>query len=252
MTMYQHFFFPDRVKYGSPADAGFAFTPIRFASHDGITLSAWWLPAQGGYSNQAASTVLHLHGNAQNMTAHWVYAAPFVAAGFNVMTLDYRGYGDSEGRPDPEGILADARAALDYLQGREDVGSVCVFGQSLGGMLAIAAAALSPAGVHAVVAEAPAHSYSLWAEDQMPQLELSLDDSACASTYIAKLSPIPLMLIHGTADRVVPFSHSEALLALAGEPKRLIRLEGGHHNEAMNDPANVAQVIEFFRAACDN
>lgn len=252
--MYQHFFFPDRIRYGNPGDAGLDWQSLRIASSDGTALSAWLLPAQGCGPTAATATVLHLHGNAQNMTAHWPYIAALPGAGFNVLTLDYRGYGDSEGRPDPEGILADARAALDYLHERQDLaaGRVCVFGQSLGGMLAIAAAALSPAGVRAVLAEAPAHSYSLWAEDQMPQLELVLDDAACASTHIAKLGPIPLKLVHGTADRVVPYSHSVELLRLASPNAELITLEGGHHNEAMNDPDNVQMMVEFFRAACDN
>src|SRR5262245_32195022 len=212
--MYQYFYFPDRIAYDSPARAGLAFEDVRFASADGTQLSGWFIPALGVNANEVKGTVVHMHGNAQNMTAHWAYAEWLPACGFNLFAFDYRGYGQSQGKPDPKGIFEDSIAALDWARSRG--GKVCAFGRSLACMLAIPASCASPHGVFAVVAEAPAHSYSAWADDLMPEKELALDDIYCANEYVARLAPVPLLLLHSPQDRVVPYSHSERLLAAAG------------------------------------
>ncbi|HWU85489.1 MAG TPA: alpha/beta hydrolase [Rhodocyclaceae bacterium] len=246
--MYRHFYFPDRVHYGSPADAGLACEDVRFRSRDGTVLAGWFLPAPA----DAQGTVVHLHGNAQNMSAHWPYAGWLPAQGFNVLTCDYRGYGQSQGSPDPRGIFEDAIAAFDYLRTRPATGALYVFGQSLGGMLAIAAAAASSAGIRAVAAEAPAYSYSAWADDQMPELQLALDDDYCAGPHVAHLAPIPLLLLHSPEDRVVPYAHSQRLHAEAGAPKQLVSIRGGAHNDAMTDAHGTRYrelLLDFFRAA---
>lgn len=255
--MYRHFYFPDRVKYDTPERAGLAFENVRFSSADGTQLSGWFIPAAGISPHAASGTVVHMHGNAQNMSAHWAYTEWLPSRGYNLFVFDYRGYGQSQGAPDPQGIFEDAVAALDAMRKRSDIDTqrLFVFGQSLGGMLAIAAAAASPQGVCAVLAEAPAHSYSAWAEDQMPQLDLALDDTYCASSYVAQLAPIPLLLLHGDADSVVPHSHSAQLLATAQDPKQLVTIAGGSHNDAMtSEHGTIYQdmMVEFFGAACDN
>lgn len=233
--MYRHFYFPDRIRYDSPARAGLGFETVTFLSTDGTRLVGWFIPAVT--SNAARGTVIHMHGNAQNMSAHWAYAEWLPAHGFNLFVFDYRGYGDSLGRPDPEGIFRDAVAALDYVRSRQDIDphALYVFGQSLGGMLAIAATAARPQGVRAVLAEAPVHSYTAWAEDQMPQLELAVEDTYCASTHIHHLGDIPLLLLHSQQDRVVPYAHSEQLLQAASGPARLLTIANGEHNDAMTE-----------------
>ncbi|HTH95186.1 MAG TPA: alpha/beta hydrolase [Rhodocyclaceae bacterium] len=243
--MYQYFYFPDRVKYDTPARLGLHFDDMRFNSRDGTQLAGWFIHATGAIQG----TVIHMHGNAQNMSAHWGYVDWLPTVGFNVFTFDYRGYGNSQGSPDPRGVFEDAIAALDAIRARENTGPLFVFGQSLGGMLAIAAAGASPAELKAVAAEAPVHSYSAWAEDVMPEKELALDDTYCASEYIAALSPVPLLLLHGTADRVVPYEHSERLLKAAGTPKQLVTLPNGEHNDALTERHGDQyrrQLLDFF------
>lgn len=229
--MYRYFYFPDRIKYDTPERLGLHYDDVRFNSRDGTQLAGWFIHAVG----TARGTVIHMHGNAQNMSAHWAYVDWLPAAGFSLFTFDYRGYGNSQGSPDPQGIFEDAIAALDVIRARENTGPTFVFGQSLGGMLAIAAAGASPAGLNAVVAEAPVHSYSAWAEDVMPEKELVLDDTYCASAHVASLAPVPLLLLHGTADRIVPHEHSERLLKAAGAPKQLVTILDGQHNDALTE-----------------
>ena len=234
---YNNFFYPDREEYDSPERVGYAYEHVFFDSADGTRLSGWFIPALGVEKPaDAKGTVIHLHGNAQNMTAHWSFAEFVPRRGYNLFAFDYRNYGDSDPvRPGPQGVFEDSVAALDYLRTRTDIdtGKLFVFGQSLGGMLAIAAVGASPQGVLAVLAEAPFHSYSQTIRDKMPHVTAELDDTYTATAFVAKLAPIPLLLLHGTRDVIVPYSHSVRLLEEAGEPKELVTIEGGDHVDAM-------------------
>lgn len=115
------FYYPDQRDRGSPSDDGLAFEDVHFTTSDGLRLHGWFLPAQPGKIPSPRGTVLHLHGNAANITGHFPFVSWMPAAGFNVLTIDYRGYGRSEGTVSREGTIRDARAALDYLRGRADV-----------------------------------------------------------------------------------------------------------------------------------
>jgi uncharacterized protein len=253
--MYNAFYYPDRVKYDSPERAGLAFEQVYFKSTDSTLLSGWFIPAEGVASpEEAKGTVIHMHGNAQNMTVQWQFAEWMPARGYNLFVFDYRGYGQSHGKPEPKGVFEDAIAALNYARSRSDIdtGRLFVFGQSLGGMLAIAASGASPQGVRAVLAEAPFHSYSALADDRTPGEGQLVDPAYCATTYVARLSPIPLLLIHGTNDKVVPYSHSEMLLAEAIEPKQLVTVEGGEHLDIMTEHYGTTyqdMMIDFFERA---
>ncbi|RJX31325.1 MAG: alpha/beta hydrolase [Oxalobacter sp.] len=253
--MYSSFYFPDRVKYDSPERAGLAFEPLFFNSADGTLLSGWFIPAQEvGNPLEAKGTVLHMHGNAHNMTMQWQYVQWVPEHGYNVFVFDYRGYGQSHGTPEPKGVFEDAVAALDYVRSRADIDTdkLFVFGQSLGGMIAIASVGASPQGVRAVLAEAPFHSYTALADDRTPGEGAIVDETWSASTHVAKLAPIPLLLIHGTSDRVVPYSHSEMLLAEAHEPKQLVTVAGGDHLDIMTDRYGTTyqdMMVDFFARA---
>lgn len=256
--MHSTFYFPDRTKYGSPEDVGLAFESVFFNSADGTLLSGWFLPAVGVASpREAKGTVIHMHGNAQNMTSHWEFVHWVPERGYNTFVFDYRGYGQSRGRPEPRGVFEDAVAALDYARSRSDIdnGRLFVFGQSLGGMIAIASVGASPQGVRAVLAEAPIHSYTQLTDDRMPGEGLIMDESFSATTHVGKLAPIPLLLIHGTHDKIVLHSHSEMLLAEAREPKRLVTVEGGVHLDIMTeryDGKYRDMMIDFFERALQN
>ncbi|MDL2284047.1 alpha/beta hydrolase [Oxalobacter sp. OttesenSCG-928-P03] len=236
--MYSDFYFPDRQNYDSPHRLGLAYQEVAFESADGTMLWGWFIPARNSVTPaDAKGTVIHMHGNAQNLTAHWGFAEWVPDRGFNLFVFDYRGFGKSQGVPEPQGIFEDAVAAINYVRNRKDIdtGRLFIFGQSLGGMLAIASAAASPEGIRAVLAEAPAHSYSMWMNDRLPGAGDILDDTCTAGAYIARLSPIPLLLLHGTRDRVVDYSHSARLLAEASDPVELVTIEHGEHVDAMTD-----------------
>lgn len=242
------FYYPDRVSYGTPARDGLQYEKVVFASADGTRLSGWFVPAPG----RAKATVIHFHGNAQNMSAHWAFVSWLPRQGFNVFVFDYRGYGESEGSPEPKGVFEDSLSALNYLRARKDVDPerLIVFGQSLGGTNAIAAVGSgNRAGVRAVAIEATFYSYSSIAGEKFSGAGLLVGDTYSAANYVATIAPIPLLFIHGTADAVVPYSHSLRLMDKAQAPKRLITIEQGRHTEALTprfgDKYRKA-LIEFF------
>src|SRR5688572_11337453 len=107
------FYYPDSVMYDTPASAGLRYEPVGFRSRDGTRLSGWFIPAAG---EAGKGTVVHFHGNAGNISAHWRLVSWLPPRGYNVFVFDYRGYGASEGRPGPRGVFEDANSALDYVR----------------------------------------------------------------------------------------------------------------------------------------
>jgi Prolyl oligopeptidase family. len=250
------FYHPDRVLYDTPARLGLEYEQVTFASKDGTRLVGWFIPARG-YADpkRAKGTVVHFHGNAQNMSAHWQFVDWLPQRGFNLFVFDYRGYGASQGSPEPKGVFEDSIAALDYVRARPDVDPQCLLalGQSLGGTNAIAAVGSgNRAGVRAIAIESTFFSYSAIASEKLIGAGSLVDDTYSADRFVGALAPMPLLLLHGTADAVIPYSHSERLFAKAGEPKRLVKIEGGAHTEAFTPRFGAVYrelLIDFFDAA---
>lgn len=251
------FYYPDRVHYETPEVLGLRYEPVQFQSADGTRLSGWFLPAAGRQDpKDAKGTVVHLHGNAQNMSSHWRFVARLPKQDFNVFVFDYRGYGGSEGQPEPRGVFEDSSAALTYVRSRADVDGerLLVFGQSLGGTNAIAVVGSgNRTGVKAVAIESTFYSYSSIANDKLTGAGLLVGNTYAASKYVGAIAPIPLLLLHGTADGVIPHAHSQRLLADAREPKRLVEVPGAGHLEPMSAPrfgtTYQQLLVDFFNAA---
>jgi fermentation-respiration switch protein FrsA (DUF1100 family) len=219
-------------------------------------LTGWLIPAAGlADPRTAKGTVIHFHGNAQNMSAHWEFVGWLAQRGFNVFLFDYRGYGASSGNPAQKGLYEDSVAAIRHVRSRPDIdpSRLLVFGQSLGGTQALAAVGGGErAGVRAVAIESTFLSYSTIAGEKAGIAGTMVSDDYSAERYIARIAPIPLLLIHGTDDRVIPLSHGERLFALAREPKTFIRVPGGGHIESMTPRFGDTyrdQLVRFFEEA---
>lgn len=259
------FFQPNRVVYQTPSDKQLPYEAVRFASLDGTSLSGWFIPARGNARGNARGTVVHLHGNAQNMTAHYGYVDWLPAAGYNLFVFDYRGYGISEGRPSRHGLYEDSVAALRTVAARPDVNGqrILVIGQSLGGANAIAALARHEIpGIRAIVIESTFASYRAIVRDKIAMIPLlsllrwPLSFVVVSNGYspdagIARLPPVPVLFIHGTDDTIIPYTHGERLFARAREPKTLWSVEGGNHTEAFSRFRNTyaPRLLEFFDTA---
>jgi fermentation-respiration switch protein FrsA (DUF1100 family) len=251
-TMIENFFFyPDATAYTMPSQFGLRHEDVFFAAPDGSRLHGWWLPA---LRQPARASVLHLHGNAANITNHLPLAAWLPPAGFNLLMFDYRGFGRSEGRPTLAGVVEDAQAALALLRARPEVDAnrLVVFGQSLGGATALRLLARDAQGVRAAVIDAAFASYRGIARDAaagplalllpvvLPSLPPAADDPIGALAHIR----LPLLYVHGSADRVVPVSHTDALAAATPGPHAVLRVDGAQHMEPLQRPPVQHAVLE--------
>jgi fermentation-respiration switch protein FrsA (DUF1100 family) len=252
------FYQPDRRVYQTPADKGLAYEEVTFRSADGTKLSGWFIPAIG----KPHGTVIHFHGNAQNMTAHFSFVDWLPAAGFNLFTFDYRGYGKSEGVPERAAILADGKAALNYLRLRPDIDadSLLVLGQSLGGTNAIAIVGGGDnRGVRAMAIDSTFYSYRSIVRDKIGEIPvlsllkwplslLVIGNNYSSGSVVDNVSPIPVVFIHGTGDNVIPYHHSVWLYEKAKEPKQLWTVNGGVHTQALAYAGSPfrRRLIEFY------
>ncbi len=258
------FYYPDRNVYDSPERYGLKYEDVYFKSKDGTMLHGWFIPA----SASPIGTIIHFHGNAQNLTAHFGFIAWLPKENFNVFTFDYRGYGSSDGRPDRDGIYEDCKAAIEYVRSRGDVDRMrlLVFGQSLGGANALAVVGGSHfEGIRAVAAESSFFSYRGIVSDKLAEIPilslfkrplsfLLVGDEYSPGDVINRISPIPVLLIHGTSDRIVPCRHSLLLFDRAREPKQLWTIEGAAHTEAFTrfGARYQTKLVSFFKDALQN
>ncbi|HYN38941.1 MAG TPA: alpha/beta hydrolase, partial [Rhodospirillales bacterium] len=189
-------------------------------------------------------------GNAQNISTHLGSVAWLPAEGYNIFLIDYRGYGASDGEPDLDGVHRDSEAAIAETFRLEGVDPqrVAVFGQSLGGSLAIEALARSPerpqvrgliiegafAGYRRIAQDVLARTWLTWPV-QVP-LAWTFANRHNPEQAIAALSPMPVLIIHGEADTLIGADHARGLYAAAGEPKALWLVAGAPHIAALRTP----------------
>jgi len=214
----------------TPASAGLAFENLwlNVARTDGSgdeRIHAWWVPARA-----AAPTILYLHGVHWSLGNNVFRIARWHELGFNVLAVDYRGFGASDGDlPSEAKVYADARAAWAEVQRREPrADQRFIYGHSLGAAVALDLAA-STDGAAGVIADSGFTTLAeVIAENYFPAGPL-LTQRFDALSRVPELK-MPALFIHGTADRLVPAAMSRRLYAAAPEPKRLLMIEGATHS----------------------
>ena len=202
---------------------------VTYPTEDGLTLAAWFVPATGEAN---AWTVVVFNGNAGNRAHRTPLAEALAGRGFAVLLVDYRGYGGNPGRPTESGLAADAQAAVAYLRSRSDVDPdrLAYFGESLGAAVALSLARhQAPA---ALVLRSPFTSLPDIGSTHFPFLPTSLLlwDRYPNLETIGGID-VPLLVIAGSADRIVPLEQSRELFAASPGPKRMVVIEGADHND---------------------
>lgn len=221
-------YFPSREIERTPGDVGLEFEDVEFHSPDGVALHGWFVPGGG------ETTLVWFHGNGGNI-GHRVDKMLKLTKrlGDNVFIFDYRGYGRSAGSPDEEGTYLDAEAAIAHVRSRDDVDSekIIYFGASLGCAVATEMAIrYPPRGLICVSAFTSIRAMARSAYPFLPGLQFLVTTKYDTLSKIAQVE-VPVMVMHGDRDKIVPFSMGEELFETANEPKRFYRVEGADHND---------------------
>ncbi len=218
-------YFPDQ--YQMPYETVWIDVP----GTEGDLLHGWWIPAPG-----ATQVVYLLHGNGFNMGANLAQAQVFYRLGYDVFLIDYRGYGQSVGPfPSEAQVYQDAQVGLDYLtQGRGySVAQVIVFGHSMGGAIAIELASHNPDLAALIIQGSFTNLRDMADHDGFYKL-LPIDLILCQcfdSVDKVPALPMPILFIHGEADRRVPAWMSDRLYQVAQTAhKEIYFLPKGDHN----------------------
>lgn len=218
-------FLPSRELAATPADWGLEHEDVWLQTEDGVRIHGWYLPFPG-----ARRVLLFFHGNAGNISHRQDSLEIFHRLGLNVLILDYRGYGRSEGRPSETGLYRDARAAWDHLvEGRGVAPSdIVLFGRSLGG--AVAAELASRVRPGALILESTFSSARDLVREIYPVLSWLIVRRFELDT-VARMGSVscPVLVLHSRDDEIIPFALGRRVYQAAPEPKAFHALRGDHN-----------------------
>jgi fermentation-respiration switch protein FrsA (DUF1100 family) len=231
-------YFPDRART-QPAEVGLADVEERvLKTPDGEQVIVWHGKARPGQP-----TLLYFHGNGGSLRVRAERIRRFMAEGWGVYMMTYRGYGGSTGSPSETNNVADAHLAYGALV-REGVApkSIIAYGESLGTNIAARIAAEREVG--GLILDAPYTSIVDVAAGAYPFLPVRyfLDDRYETTRYIASVK-VPLLILHGERDPVIPVAMGKELYRLANEPKRLALFPNGGHSDLYIDGSDALDVV---------
>ncbi|MGH6799191.1 MAG: alpha/beta hydrolase [Roseiarcus sp.] len=208
----------------APSAVGLGAETLRLATQDGETLMAWRIPPRPG-----RPLILYFHGNAGGLELRADRFRAMADAGMGLLAIEYRGYAGSTGAPSERGLLLDGEAAyLAAIESGVTPGRIVAMGESLGTGVAVAVASRHKVG--ALVLDSPFSSIAdvAAATYWFVPVRALLSDPFRSDLRIASVEA-PKLMVHGTADRVVPIRFGEKLFALANPPKEFWRVDGAGH-----------------------
>jgi uncharacterized protein len=210
----------------TPDDLSLLFEDVTFVTQDEIRLTGWYV-----FGRKPQHALLYCHGNAGNRR-DWINAAPdLVAMGCGVLVFDYRGYGDSDGRPSESGLYLDGEAAWAWLKGRADTEGIpaSILGKSLGSAVAVHVS--SRAQPHCLILDSAFTSMDEVIRARVPWLARILIPRRYASIEKVPLIDCPTLVLHGERDKLVPPVHALRLYGALRAPKIMRMIEGVGHND---------------------
>ncbi len=236
---------PAYVQDVDPARSlGLTFEEVTFPTADGLQLRGWFIPA----NKPDAPGIVYVHGSGNDQRSG-LYLVPLLhRAGYHVLLFSLRNHGRSDrrgiGLTYGDGESQDVDAAVRFLRDAKGIPHIGVIGYSIGAASAILSAARNPS-IDAVVAIAPfTCTPELWSGSRprfippfVPTITLWLagrwkgfsNAETCPLKVVRQIAPRPLLLIHGTQDTYIPYSHSQRLFEAAGAPKSLWLINGATH-----------------------
>lgn len=242
ITQTRTIFDPCAEVFQDPKAMGMDYEKVRVpVTSDGeqIMLDGIWIPAEAGEPTNKAPSILHLHGQDDTIGKNLEHSVRQLhALGYNVLQVDYRGYGESfdNYRPSEKTVYEDAEAAWQFLltDRGADPDRTFIYGHSLGGAVAIELAIHHPDDAAGLIVESAFTSIIDMSHHRYPILtrllpmRLLIHHPFNSKDKIRNLR-LPILLIHGHEDQKIPYQMTEELFDLAPEPKELLPIVGGEH-----------------------
>lgn len=232
---------PGRTLTMTPADVGLDYQDVFIDTTDRVKLHGWFI------EGRSSQVLLFFHGNAGNISHRLDSIRLFHELGLSVLIIDYRGYGQSEGRATERGMNRDANAAWRYLV--EDRGMVAsdiiIFGRSLGASVASRLAAQRQP--LSLIVESSFTSVPDIAQELYPWLPARWLSRLSHATrdYIQDVR-CPVLVVHSRDDEIIPFRHGEAIFESANEPRSLLVIRGSHNDAFLTDEAAYRRGLRAF------
>jgi fermentation-respiration switch protein FrsA (DUF1100 family) len=251
---------PIKPHYIDPAQLKLKYEDVYFDSKDGTKLHGWFFNSG---SEKPKGTIVHFHGNAQNLSTHFFNTVWLTKEGYDLFIFDYRGYGKSEGKPDQEGIYYDALAAMgkghELFKNRESQKFI-IYGQSLGGIISLRALAdfKYRDEVDLVVQDSTFSSYKdigfdvltrRWFIAWLSPLAYVLVSDKYGSYKILDKIKTPALVIVGQKDQIIPQKFGKEIYKKLGSPQKwLWKLPNGSHIDIFHHEQGIyrKKFLEFL------
>lgn len=233
------------VRRESPQEAGLGQAQNHYFEQNGARLHYWFQPP----SSAPRPLIVYFHGNGGSLMNRAAQLKAFGDLGFGFAIMSYRGYGESTGEPTEESNLYDAETFIARLTELHGIAPqrLVLFGESLGTGVAVQMAARHPSAA-GLVLQSPYTSVRARAQELYPWLPvgLLLKDTYDSLAHLPKVN-IPLLVLHGLRDDVIPLEHGQKLFNAASEPKELQLFETVHHSDFLPDVV-ARRVLDFLQA----
>ncbi len=234
---------PGRELAATPERLGVAYQDVWLETGDGLAIHGWFVPA-----TEARGTLLFFHGNAGNISHRLDSIRIFHELGLNVLIIDYRGYGQSEGSPSESGLYRDAEAAMAHLirERETPIEDIILFGRSLGAAVA-AQMAIRYQDVGGLILESAFTSVADMAAELYPifPARLLVRHRYDALETLQDVSS-PVLVVHSPDDEIVPYAHGRRLYEAAPEPKWFLELRGGHNDGFLRTGDDYSRGLDDF------
>ena len=222
---------PHQSLDSSPDGLNIKYEDVKFNAKDNTKLHGWFFPP----SSPNNSVILWAHGNAGNIShriENILLMRKYLDVG--VFIFDYRGYGLSEGKPNEKGLYADMEGAYLWLSKRIPENRIVLFGRSLGAAIATKLS-IEKGSSQSLILESPFENTIEMGKRIFPFLPLRwLIKQKFNTRAIIHSVKIPLLILHGDKDTIVPFQQGKNLFNLASEPKQFFQIKGANHNDTFS------------------
>jgi uncharacterized protein len=236
------YYYPTRQMHSNPKDYSLDYEDVYFKTSDDIKLNGWIFKSN---LKESKGTIVQFHGNAENISTHYLSLVWLIRHGYNLITFDYRGYGKSDNNLSIDGIYNDSIAAIEFALKTFPNDRIIIWGQSIGGI--IAARALMEERfqdkISTFIIEASFSSYKKMAQNALASFWLTwpiqhisnllISDKYAIKGKWKKLLSDSFLVIHGTDDNIVPFKFGEEIFRNIKNPKNFLKVTGGTHIDSM-------------------